>query len=119
MIFSILAAPGRDPRDRQGYAILPDAAKTFPHEKPGASVLLRLIFPRPRRADCQRTMNVYLTDSDYYAQQGSMWDYLFDASLRLAADIAAGMFDDDEPTMLEAEQLLKKTEDFRDDLLTV
>jgi len=64
-------------------------------------------------------MNERLTDSDFYARQGAIFDLVSDFWVRLDADIRAGIFDDDAQARREAEELLEETDDFYGSLLTV
>lgn len=64
-------------------------------------------------------MNTLFTNSDYFAQQGAIYEVVSGLVLQLTDDIREGIFDDDERARSEAEELLKETEHFYDDLLTV
>jgi len=71
-------------------------------------------------------MQLFLTNTndltsaelDWIAQQGAIWDFVFDMALRLAADIRAGRFDADGPTRREAEGLLEEMTHFYGSLVT-
>jgi len=89
-----------------------------PPTGPGVSVARLAHWRSPPAAGCQRTMQASLTNFDYYAQRGAIFEVVAYLALKLSGDIHEGIFDDDARARREAEELLMETANFYGDLLT-